>query len=42
MILREGTRALLIYRLGQHCCGAVAGAGTYAIGRAAIVYFSEN
>jgi len=44
MILREGTRALLKFfpGWGNIVCGAVAGAGTYAIGRAAIVYFLEG
>ena len=44
MILREGTRALLKFfpGWGNVVCGMVAGAGTYAIGRAAIVYFLEG
>lgn len=44
MILREGARALLKFfpGWGNVVCGAVAGAGTYAIGRAAIVYFLEE
>ena len=44
MILREGTRALLKFfpGWGNVVCGAVAGAGTYAIGRAAIVFFLEG
>ena len=44
MILREGTRALLKFfpGWGNIVCGAVAGAGTYAIGRASIGYFLEN
>jgi uncharacterized protein (DUF697 family) len=44
MILREGTRALLKFfpGWGNVVCGAVAGAGTYAVGRAAIVYFLEG
>ena len=44
MILREGTRALLKFfpGWGNVVCGAVAGAGTYAIGRASIVYFLEG
>jgi uncharacterized protein (DUF697 family) len=44
MILREGTRALLKFfpGWGNVVCGAVAGAGTYAIGRAGIVYFLEG
>lgn len=44
MVLREGARALLKFfpGWGNVVCGAVAGAGTYAIGRAAIVYFLEG
>ena len=44
MILREGTRALLKFfpGWGNVVCGMVAGAGTYAIGRAGIVYFLEG
>jgi len=44
MILREGTRALLKFfpGWGNVVCGVVAGAGTYAIGRAAIVFFLEG
>jgi uncharacterized protein (DUF697 family) len=44
MILREGARTLLKFfpGWGNVVCGAVAGAGTYAIGRAAIVYFLEG
>jgi uncharacterized protein (DUF697 family) len=44
MVLREGTRALLKFfpGWGNVVCGAVAGAGTYAIGRASIVYFLEG
>ena len=44
MVLREGTRALLKFfpGWGNVVCGAVAGAGTYALGRAAIVYFLEG
>jgi uncharacterized protein (DUF697 family) len=44
MILREGTRALLKFfpGWGNVVCGAVAGAGTYAIGRASIAYFLEG
>jgi uncharacterized protein (DUF697 family) len=44
MILREGTRALLKFfpGWGNVVCGAVAAAGTYAIGRASIVYFLEG
>ena len=44
MILREGTRALLKFfpGWGNVVCGMVAGAGTFAIGRAATVYFVEG
>ena len=44
MILREGTRAALKFfpGWGNVVCGMVAGAGTYAIGRAATVYFVEG
>jgi uncharacterized protein (DUF697 family) len=44
MILREGTRALLKFfpGWGNVVCGAVAGAGTYAIGGASIGYFLEG
>lgn len=44
MVLREGARALLKFfpGWGNIVCGAVAGAGTYGIGRAAIVYFLEG
>src|SRR6202171_1571968 len=44
MLLREGTRALLkfIPGWGNLVCGMVAGAGTYAIGRAATVFFLEG
>lgn len=44
MVLREGTRALLKFfpGWGNVVCGMVAGAGTYAIGRATIVYFLEG
>jgi uncharacterized protein (DUF697 family) len=44
MLLREGTRAVLKFfpGWGNVVCGMVAGAGTYAIGRAAIVYFVEG
>ena len=44
MILREGTRAALKFfpGWGNVVCGMVAGAGTYAIGRAAMVYFIEG
>lgn len=44
MLLREGARALLKFfpGWGNVVCGMVAGAGTYAIGRATIVYFLEG
>jgi len=44
MLLREGARALLklVPGWGNLVCGMVAGAGTYAIGRAAIAYFLEG
>ena len=44
MILREGTRAALKFfpGWGNVVCGMVAGAGTFAIGRAAIVYFIDG
>jgi uncharacterized protein (DUF697 family) len=44
MLLREGARALLklVPGFGNIVCGMVAGAGTYAIGRAAIAYFLEG
>lgn len=44
MLLREGTRALLKFfpGWGNVVCGMVAGAGTFAVGRAAIVYFLEG
>jgi uncharacterized protein (DUF697 family) len=44
MLLREGARAILkfIPGWGNVVCGMVAGAGTYAIGRAAIAYFLEG
>jgi uncharacterized protein (DUF697 family) len=44
MILREGTRAVLKFfpGWGNVVCGMVAGAGTYAIGRAAIVYLLDG
>ena len=44
MLLREGTRALLKFfpGWGNVVCGMVAGAGTYAIGRAATAYFLEG
>jgi uncharacterized protein (DUF697 family) len=44
MLLREGARAILkfIPGWGNVICGMVAGAGTYAIGRAALAYFLEG
>jgi len=44
MLLREGTRAVLKFfpGWGNLICGMVAGAGTYAIGRAATVFFVEG
>jgi len=44
MLLREGTRAMLKFLpgWGNVVCGMVAGAGTYAIGRAAMAYFLEG
>jgi uncharacterized protein (DUF697 family) len=44
MVLREGARAVLKYfpGWGNVVCGMVAGAGTYAVGRAAIAYFLEG
>jgi uncharacterized protein (DUF697 family) len=44
MLLREGTRVVLKFfpGWGNIVCGMVAGAGTYAIGRASIVYFLEG
>ena len=44
MLLREGTRAVLKFfpGWGNLVCGMVAGAGTYAIGRAATAYFLEG
>ncbi|MBA2242713.1 MAG: hypothetical protein H0W04_07470 [Chthoniobacterales bacterium] len=44
MILREGARAVLKFfpGWGNVVCGMVAGAGTYALGKAAIVYFLEG
>jgi uncharacterized protein (DUF697 family) len=44
MLLREGARALLKFLpgWGNVICGVVAGAGTYAIGRAAIAFFLEG
>jgi uncharacterized protein len=44
MLLREGTRALLKFfpGWGNVVCGLVAGSGTYAIGRAATVFFIDG
>ena len=44
MLLREGTRAILKFfpGWGNIVCGLVAGTGTYAIGRAASVFFIEG
>ncbi len=44
MILREGSRALLKFfpGWGNVLCGMIAGAGTYAIGRAAMAYLIEG
>jgi uncharacterized protein (DUF697 family) len=44
MVLREGARAMLKFfpGWGNVVCGMVAGAGTYALGKAAIVYFLEG
>jgi len=44
MLLREGARALLKFfpGWGNVVCGMVAGAGTFAIGRAASAYFLEG
>ena len=44
MLLREGTRTMLKFfpGWGNLVCGMVAGAGTYAIGRAATAYFLEG
>ena len=44
MVLREGTRAALKFfpGWGNVVCGMVAGAGTFAIGRAATAYFIEG
>ena len=44
MILREGTRAVLKFfpGWGNVVCGMVAGAGTYALGKAATAYFIEG
>lgn len=44
MLLREGTRAILKFfpGWGNVVCGLVAGSGTYAIGRAASVFFIDG
>ena len=44
MLLREGARAILKFfpGWGNIVCGMVAGAGTYAIGRASTAYFLEG
>jgi len=44
MLFREGARAILKFfpGWGNVVCGMVAGAGTYAIGRAATVFFLEG
>jgi len=44
MLLREGARAILKFvpGWGNIVCGMIAGAGTYAIGRASIAYFLEG
>lgn len=44
MVLREGARAALklLPGWGNVICGMIAGAGTYAIGRAASVYFVDR
>ena len=44
MLLREGTRAVLKFfpGWGNIVCGLVAGSGTYAIGRAATVFFIDG
>jgi len=44
MVLREGVRAILKFvpGWGNVVCGMVAGAGTYAIGRAATAFFIEG
>lgn len=44
MLLREGTRAILKFfpGWGNVVCGLVAGSGTYAIGRAATVFFIDG
>ena len=44
MLFREGARALvkIVPLWGNAVSGFIAGAGTYAIGRAAIAYFIEG
>ena len=44
LVLREGARAVakLLPGWGNAVSGAIAGAGTYAVGRAATAYFIEN
>lgn len=44
LVLREGTRALLKFLpgWGNAVSGAIAGAGTYALGKAATAYFIEG
>src|SRR3981081_865401 len=44
MLLREGARAILKFfpGWGNVVCGMIAGAGTYAIGRAASAFFIEG
>jgi len=44
MLLREGTRVILKFfpGWGNVVCGLIAGTGTYAIGRAASVFFIEG
>jgi uncharacterized protein len=44
LVLREGTRAILKFfpGWGNVVCGLVAGSGTYAIGRAATVFFIDG
>jgi uncharacterized protein len=44
MLLREGTRAALKFfpGWGNVLCGLVAGSGTYALGRAASVFFIDG
>jgi uncharacterized protein (DUF697 family) len=44
LVLREGSRALLKFLpgWGNAISGAIAGAGTYGIGKAATAYFIEG